>query len=83
MGVNEDVWGQFQKAGRVSSFSPHLADDTWISIYRARGPADASPSLPKCSGRISPSSVHHSPFLSEGCPPDSSEGTLEKNCKLD
>lgn len=38
--MNEDVWGQFQKAGRVSSFSPHLADDTWISIYRARGPRE-------------------------------------------
>lgn len=81
-GVNEAAWGQFPKAGRVSFFPLRLADDTWISTYGARGSADASPSLSECSGHINPSSVLHSPFLSTGCPPDSSEGTGEKNCKL-
>lgn len=62
--VNEDVWGHFQKASRVSSFSPHLADNTQICIQQARGSAYASLPLSEHSGHISPSSVYHSPFFS-------------------
>lgn len=81
-GANEGVWGQVQKVGRVSSFSPHLADNTWICKNQARGSADALPSLSEYSGHISSSSAHHSYFCSSSCPPDSSEGTQQQNCRL-